>query len=346
MSVSEVKISSVGVGGSATGTDAGSAKLTYRAAFRVKCSDTLDTAKQVYDHFMLTADLPWLGRVFHVANGFDVDAVCKSLVADPVPDSNGHFVVQATFEPEDGPGGEVGQTAGGEASEDPADWHDDIDVSYTQISQPVYDALFLGFDPPGIVNGHLAPGLRHAIVNSANIPLDPTIEAMVDITVVRISKYAAGFDDFQNRNYRNAINDAAGTISKPDYNFSVTFGQYEAKINAPGTTFLIANGIPCHRQTIEVHINPLTWAWKIVDKGMNRRTEPGDPNLDGAGGSYSEADFELGEPRHAPIKDADGYPISEPVLLDGKGQPLPAGRPPVYLKWITNPIISFAGINW
>jgi hypothetical protein len=181
-------------------------------------------------------------------------------------------------------------------------------------------------------------------VNSANVPLDPTLESEVDITVVRINKYAASFDDFLSKGYRNAINGAAVTIAKPAYRFSISAGQYEAKVKTFGTTFAVVNGIPCHRQSIEVHINPLSWVRFVVDRGMNRRTEPGDP--DGAGSTYSNSDFDSGDARHAPIKDADGYPITEPVLLDGNGQPLAAGKKPVFLKWITNPIANFGGINW
>jgi hypothetical protein len=33
------------------------------------------------------------------------------------------------------------------------------------------------------------------------------------------------------------------------------------------------------------------------------------------------------------IADADGYPVSAPIMLDGDGQPLRPDRPPVYGAW-------------
>jgi hypothetical protein len=345
VSVSNVKVSSAGVGGQGKGTDAGSATLSYRAEWRVTCDSQADTAQQVLEHFRLTADLPWFGRVFKVANGFDVDAICTDLNCDPV--APGFFNVRGVFDPVSGGGGQArGTSPEGKETTNPLEWYHDIDVSYTQISIPVERALFMGFDPPGIENPRLVPGVDYAIVNSAIVPLDPTLETDLDITVVRISSYRLLYDDDQTKQYRGAINKDPLVISKPDHFFKITAPQYAAKIKTFGATFSVVNGVPLYRTSIEVHINPLTWIRQVVDRGLLQSVEPGDPKPDGT--TYSNSD--LPSPARKQITDDEGYPISEPVLLNGRGKPLGSDgtgeEKPVFLKWATNPIVSFTPIIW
>jgi hypothetical protein len=82
-----------------------------------------------------------------------------------------------------------------------------------------------------------------------------------------------------------------------------------------------------------------TWEFKILDRGFCARAMLGDP--DGHGGAIyedSRAFVEEMAPQRR-LMDSDGLPLSEPVLLNGDGQPLdqykdPANvKEPVYATW-------------
>ncbi len=73
------------------------------------------------------------------------------------------------------------------------------------------------------------------------------------------------------------------------------------------------------------------WRPELLDRGMQARAMVGDP--DGRGGTISSGDIEDGQPELRAITDFDGRPIQQPVLLDGKGQPLKADEQAVYLTY-------------
>jgi hypothetical protein len=350
MSVTTVKLHSQGASGTATGTDNGNVTASYRSAYRVQVSDPSDGPDYVLNYFLLNADYPWPGRTFHFGSSFDVSAVCRTVDANYEEKSNGWFTVSCTFVSERGGGDQqqqTGTTPEGKNSQDPTQWHDEIDVSFTQISVPAEVAIFRGFVPQGINNPYLRPGRIGPVVNSALKPYDPTLEEEVDIKVIRITKNAKSYDGRFYSRYQGAVNNDTVTISKNAYRFKETFKPYQGRIKVISGQFAIANGIPYWRQTIEVHVHPAEAGWRrfIVDRGMDARRGANDPN--GKGGTVSASDvLNAGTVNHEAIKDSSGTPISEPVLLDGNGQPLATDKPPVYLVYSTRIEIPFAGIRW
>ena len=349
MSVSIVDLHSQGASGTATGTDTGDVSASYRSAYRVTVDDPLDQPDLVLAHFRGNADLPWPGRAFKFGNGFDATVFCKTIDADFVEHSAGQFVVRCTFSSQQNDEKQDGQTPDGKTSQDPTQWHDEIDVSYTQVSIPVERATFQGFLPDGINNTFLQKGKVGPIVNSALCVYDPTLEEEIDIKVLRITKYLKAYDGATFGKFQGAVNSDEVSIVKSAYKFKESFGKYQGFMRANSAQFAITNGKPHYRQTIEVHIHPLENGWRrlVVDRGLDARRAAEDP--DGKGGTISNSDVaDAGAVYHEPIKDKEGYAITEPVLLDGNGQPLKvtSGMNPVYLIYSTKKEMAFAGIQW
>jgi hypothetical protein len=348
VSVTEASLQSTGLSGMATGTDASNVKNSYRATFQVKCSDQLDTPDIILDYFRGTTSLPWIGRRYDLGNGFDSTVICTAVDPQLVDKSGGIYNVTCRFENEEIAGGlsEAGVSspdASGKATDDPLKWHPEIEVGFTQISEPAYFARFHGFSPPGIVNKFLRPGLNRPIVNSAMIPYDPTIETEVHIKVVRITVNLdrppwAMYDRFQ-----GTLNNAAKVFARPDLGFTLNIRPFCGKMAGFGASFAIENGQPFWRETKEIHIHPRSWIRQILDRGMNPRADVGDS--DGSGGTVStDTIAAAGGARHRVLKDLDGFPITEPVLFNGDGQPLEVLSKPVYLLYTPEPDDDWAGI--
>lgn len=82
-----------------------------------------------------------------------------------------------------------------------------------------------------------------------------------------------------------------------------------------------------------------------LDRGFSARAEAGDP--DGKGGTLSAGDIPEGGPVYRELTDANGNPLSEPALLNGKGQPLTKDPTikAVYLRWEKYPSADFNQLN-
>lgn len=344
MSVTEVKLHSAGAGGSASGTqDTGANKISYRTKYRAKVSDPRDTPKTVLAYFRSHAELPWPGRPFKFANDFDVSAICKTVDPEYVENSGGWYTVSATYESESGEDQNPGNDPDGKPVTSPFSWHDEIDVSYTQLSIPVEVAIFRQFVPANIRSRALVRGQETPVINSACVPFDPSLEEELDIKVIRISRYLRNWDGGPANQFQGAVNNDYVTIDKPAYRFRDFFAPYQGRIKQFSGTFQIINGFPCYRVTVEVHVNPLQFGWRrvVCDRGLSRRIAPGDP-----GGPSLGATVALGDAIDTPIRDEEGYPISEPVLLNGDGQPLRPGEKPVYLIYQTRKERPFSVIAW
>lgn len=347
MSVSQVKLHSAGASGTSQGTDFGTVTNSYRSQYRVQVSDPLDTAPVVLAYFALNADYPWPGRPFFYGNGFDTTVICKTVDAQYVENSNGWYNVTCGFaSAQSQEQKQDGQKSDGTTTQNPLLWHDEIDISFSQIAVPVEQGIFRGFDPPGINNPYLKPGNVGPIVNSALKPYDPTLEEEVDIKVLRITKYTKNYDGGFYSKYQGRVNSDSVTISKAAYGFKESFGPWQGRIKSISGQFAITNGIPHYRQTIEVHIHPAKSGWRryIIDRGFDERRAFGDAN--GKGGTISASDLLTpDEIKYEPVKDLAGYPVTEPVLLNGNGQKV-TNSGPVYLIYSTRIEIPFSGIRW
>lgn len=345
MSVTDVRPANTGLSGQTRGTDAASAVRGHRATFRVAAAagDTWDIIDQ---YFRSTGSLPYPGRVFDVGNGHDTRSRCTGLSGNQVPNSEGRWLVEATFEEQltsfTGPTGNDGK-----ASDDPNDWHDEIEVSTSQISIAVERALYTG-NSIGAVGPFIFPGRWIKPCNSTGKPLDPGIEEELDITVIRLTKYQRGYGTGFYTTYINTVNSDLVVINKPDYLFTnIRIAPSTAKMKAINSSYHVTDkGIRYWKHTLEIHINVLTWRRQILDRGTCPRLKSGDVRRDGttvtandipANGNFVDEE----------IKDSDGTAISEPVNFNGRGQEWrEADRPPVYLFFQTLREVPWSGIPW
>lgn len=345
---SVVSVEDYGDGGSgtATGDQQGYVSRSYQTTHMVN-TDGIYAASYIFEHFMFNVEYPWPGRNYNYAGGFDPTSICKTVNVKYVQGSGGtKWLVDAAFSPEQGQAQEQ-QDAQGNNTTNPLLWRDEIDITYSQVTVPVEAAEFRAFIPNFINNKFFPFGYRGAVVNSALKPYDPTLEEEAQIKVLRITKYSPVYQGGNFDRYQGAINGDRVVINKPQYRFFQTIEPFHAYIKGLSATFAVTNNIPHWRQTMELHICNFVFGWfrPVVDRGLDARRAAGDPN--GRGGTVSESEVAtFGAVAHEPIKDKDGVPITEPVLLDGNGQPLKPGNSPIIMVWNTRNILPFSPIRW
>ena len=349
MSVTTVKLSSQGATGSASGDDASKVTKSYQSNYIVTCSRSEDAPSTVLNYFATHSSLPWFGRTFSFGNGFDATVKCKGVDAQYIEKSDGMFHVSCKFESISGDKEEQqqqGQTPGGANKNDPTLWHDEIEFSFANVTEVAEEAIFRTFENAG-GNVYFKTDQKRAVTNSAGIPFDPPLEKDIAIRVIRISHNSKKCEAIKAARYLNAINNDSFTISKPAYGFSYPVGQYNAKIVSFNTSFAIENKVKYWRETIEVHNHPNGWRRRVLDQGTHRGQSAGNGDLFDTGTAISPSD-EIAKnwTPYTAIKAPDGTPITTPVPLDGKGQPLKAGKPHVYLVYSVEKEMPFAGIKW
>jgi hypothetical protein len=333
VSVTSRILYSTGCSGKATGNVGAPVSLEFTANYQVKAAPT-DTALEVLEYFR--GNGPWIGSPFQYSSAFTTDAICTDVDAQPIQNSGGMFFVTAKFSSPSGGDDENNndkKDKDGNKTDDPLQWHDEIDVSTTQVSCPIEYATYLGPNP---ANEFLRPGLiARDPCNSAGVPFDPLPEYELDITVLRITKYTASWDDALIAPYRGTINSDQFVINKPDYNFSMTVPIIQGKIKQWSGNFHFQDKKKYWKQTIELHINPLGWRFPLLDRGTTKTVVDDNP----ANATYG---FKI--PKR--LVDASNIPLTEPQKLDGNGNLLRAGRDPVYLLYGKYTEVPYANINW
>ena len=355
MSVTDIKYASDGASSSGTGTETGATSFTYKANWLVTCDSVSDQSDIIWTYLRThtqfgSAHLPWFGRTFKYASGRDTSSVCRDIDVQFIKHSDGKHTVEATYEPITGPSAEDPKTFGldseGKKTEDPLKWRPEIYVGWTTISIPVERAEFITTIPPGIVNPFLPPGRIGPVVNSAIVPFDPAPEEELAIKVVRITRNKRFYEGDLYDRFNGTVNRFT-TELRP-------FGGHGFKQAVPalygwmkffGAELAEENGRLHWRETKEVWIHPRAWVRDFVDRGLARRRAFGDP--DGAGGTISTDDLpDPGGIFHETLKDAADYPLTEPVLFDGNGQPIDPARGAVYLRYLTKTPENWGGILW
>jgi hypothetical protein len=344
MAVTETRLHSAGTTGDAEGVSSASVSGGYTVQYRAKVSNSpaVDTAAVVLRHFKATNSLPWIGRAFKVGAVEDRMVSCQKVRAEYIENSDGWYIVNCEFKslevsapsfiPDD------------QEDEDPVLWHDDIDVSFTQMSVPVDKAIFRGFENALGANSSMKAGEELPVTNSARIPFDPQIEEEEHIKVIRITKNVPKYDDSFFDKYQGAINEDEVTINKPEYGFSSTFGKHQGLIRVQAQ-FAIENKVRFWKQTVEIHVRKRGWRRSLLDQGFQEIYKAGDRDTNNTTISASNLpardQFE-----YRTITGSDGHPILIPVLLNGQGKKLRDGYKAVYGIWSTKDEIAFAGINW
>jgi hypothetical protein len=145
---------------------------------------------------------------------------------------------------------------------------------------------------------------------------DPPLTEDFEDLVLRISRNEPAFNYIQAAQYKGAVNQDvfhgfdAGTVKCV---------VYEGKLAR-------AAGLAYWQVNYEFHVRPDGWARRVLDSGYRIRT-----------GTASD-----GTPTFEILKDDDGNPLSQPVLLDGNGARLAEWSNPVYLTYNTKAIKPFS----
>jgi hypothetical protein len=187
-----------------------------------------------------------------------------------------------------------------------------------------------------------ALGNPGAVLNSASVPFDPPLEREHSILILSFKVNVSGipwfFGDDAFR-WENRVNSQPFNVQASNYFMPVPYISDDyggaARVASVRPVRKRQGGIIYWEVTTEMEID-FIWGWRqhVVDRGMQRRACAGDP--DGEGGTISQTDIQAGDAAHAPIIGQDGHPLTEPVLLDGNGQPLDVcNEEPVYLTYRT-----------
>lgn len=301
-------------------------KRTYTGTLIVQVSSRSDGPEVVVAGCTVS-----LGDTYALGNDSDSDAICTSLDPKPVGGTGKLWHVAVKYETQDGES-ESGQDVNGNPTNNPLEFRDEVEVNWNTYSVPVEKAIFReGFVGDALIKRPVdSEGPVH---NSVFVPFDPPLERDMSRLVLRVTRYHAAFPIATAILYKDAINSDVFTVNKvPQQLGEFQVPKYAAKMRPITGVWTTVNDYDVWRTTYEVEIDfEYGWRPQVVDRGVCARAAAGDPN--GRGGIISPSEIVEGVPQVRRMLDAEGFPIAEPVLLNGDGQPLADNEEPVYLTW-------------
>ena len=353
MSVTNVALAWAGSTGSSTKQG-----REYTATYRVETDTHLDQTKTIVDFFRDNARfndlaLPYLDSSYSFANDVDPVALCDSIAPKRAENSQQHWSVEFHYKTPDEEEEETGETENGEASNNPLDWRMTCDVSFVDYTRPVTKAIYRG----GFAHNFLDVGEEYAVVNSSFAVLDPPLERSAMQQLYRFGYYRNTYPGWVdqafravNRNpFRIQIRDpnTVDERGQPDGEGAIldsTFLDFTCQISSVNGAIVRKNGLTLWRMSTEMLVdNEFGFRVDVLDQGVT--AIGGDNYPDGMGGNFVEANWAAGTPAQRRIMDPNGMPITEPILLNGNGQPLKLGDPPVYVTWSIYPETDFRILN-
>ena len=242
-------------------------------------------------------------------------------------------------DPDPSDGKSDNKDSNGNPTDNPLDLRPEMEYRTVQYQKPIEKATYVsGYsgasDTLCKMNGGVGP-----VLNSAMVPFDPPVEGDHSRGVLRIKRNVASLNC--NTIFTNVINSVQHTFSWRGISKTVLI--YCGKIRDVSA---VPRNHPKYGDYVEVEVfidvidDGITdWRIKTLDRGLSARAGYGDP--DGHGGTFGASDTRTvtGIPPQRRLCDIDGNLVSEPVLLDGNGQPLndskPTGEldPPVWATW-------------
>lgn len=158
------------------------------------------------------------------------------------------------------------------------------------------------------------------LTNSAKESFDPPISREVDDLVLSFVRNEESFDQVVAASFKNAVNADEFLGFEPGTVKCTRFDGEEAQA-ADQKYFVVS---------YEFQIRYDGWKRRILDQGF--REDTGSTDDDG------NTIYEI-------IKDTDGNPVREPVLLDGEGKILAEGEDAVFLEKQIYPELDFSNLN-
>lgn len=281
--------------------------------------------------------LPELGDTYAFGNDADTSVNLVSLAPNRVDGTRLLWQVVATWETPDRNEGE----------DDPLEWEPEISVGFAQFTRPVTKAI--NVDQVGFILPNRKPG---PIVNSRGTPYDPQPDRDDSRLWWRMTKFLNQFPWEQSREYQDAVNADAFFLPMDSIGLVLKFIQpREAKITNIGGSLKFQKNAAGEKVyfwpvTYEMQFKPESWRFEILDQGMFRRQDVGDPRwTTGDIISSSDPEFDDNGQKAAMVRDDNGVPFNGPVNFDGNGQPLEWFQDPVFHTWEVYEELPFVDLN-
>lgn len=318
-------------------------RAEYSAPWRCYTNSGSDNIEQL--RLYVIANIAAATHHYGFGNDCRVGATLRRIEGKREPGSASPWVWIATLhyaDPEAAGGGndtKDNKDVNGDNTDNPLELRPEMEYRTVQYQKPCEKALYQsGYsgaaDSFCKMNDRLGP-----VVNSAMVPFDPPVMVDGSRGVLRIKRNLTTLNC--DSIFTNVINSKAATFSYRG--ISKTVAIYCGKIRdvsaVPRNHPVYGDYVECELfiDVIDDGIND--WRVRPLDRGLTARAGYGDP--DGHGGTFGVSDTRTvtGIPPQRRLTDLDGNLISEPILLDGNGQPLndskPTGAldPPVYSLW-------------
>ncbi len=170
-----------------------------------------------------------------------------------------------------------------------------------------------------------------ALVNSADEPFDPPIQEEAHDIILRIVRNEQSYNPLVASNFKKSVNESQFLWFPPQ---TVKCPVYESvRMRKANLFYCQVKYEFAIRTDMDSESQYIGWKRRILDQGFREKT----------------GNNENGQPKYALIKDDDGSPVSQPVLLNGSGERLAAEADPVFLTFETKNLMDFSvlgfGIN-
>lgn len=198
-----------------------------------------------------------------------------------------------------------------------------------------------------------AKATRGPITNSGGIPLVPAPTERISVSRLRVTwtrYFYLNTDFFINRVNSELINLTAydrpfapsiqhrGDQPRPIFN--QTYQPGTLLFSDVQVTSVYLMGRNCYEYSIDFIVKPDHFRYEL-DQGISSRSGVDEPN--GSGSRWGDPDVQEEQPELMRFKYLDGTPVTEPVLMDGKGKPIIPANPTdsIYLAWQIFPSVDF-----
>lgn len=325
-------------------------KREWQCPYKLTVDNPRDDGQTIVDYFDTIGRGLSMGLVY--GDREDMTVICKSIHPTRQMNSVLHWIAVLTYSPldptekDDG-----GEDPDGNPTDDPLDYRYDISSGIQYYQVPVYHAWNMDAMPkdgtaPGYVRALESLGPVH---NSAGVVYDPPLMREIPESVLRVTGNVSHYDP--------RYSYLAGAINQYTLHWNQELGKYGFLEEAMQGCCVLCAGVSAdYRRESGVDFWRYTFEWRIreratalnpqdgflesiLDRGITRIANGGAP--DGAGGTISPSDIEVGMAEATAIRDWQGERVPELVLLDGHGRPLQGSNtysaPPVYFRWRIHP---------
>lgn len=341
-----------------TGTASRDGKRRYTVPLIVQMSDPADGPNCVLDY--LAGQNIYIGSVYHFGNDRDDFAFCDGLTPRREPMSATKWTVDATYSPMDEE--QENQTPDGEYSEEPEEWRWQHAQGYSTWQEPCWQAwnddafpsIFQAAPPVGAYARQV--DTQGPVVNSAGLPVDPTLMRDIFDRVWQVTCFSRQYDPLVSDTYMGALNAdwvKYQSAMATTYKLKQPTGGWlwhRVKCTNAAATFRTATfgrtRVDYWEWNWEFRFRNLPGGWleSVLDRGLTARADEGMP--DGLGGQMGA--LPAAAAPAMPVIDGIGRRVPELVLFDGAGRPLQSddanASAGYFFRWRKDYKVAFADI--